>query len=111
MICSSENLVLFISSVLLSGLDYNRDWRKIRGSRQNLQNRPQHQGSAMLRRGATAGHLALYILMIVVPSLAIARAFGNGRGFSAYGVPNKRSGMRWTGGRIRAFRDRSRIVP
>lgn len=34
MICSSVNLVLFISSVLLSGPDPNRDWRKIRGSRQ-----------------------------------------------------------------------------
>ena len=34
MICSSENLVLFISSVLLSGPDSNPTWRKIRGSRQ-----------------------------------------------------------------------------
>lgn len=33
MICSSVNLVRFISSVLLSGPDSNRDWRKIRGSR------------------------------------------------------------------------------
>jgi len=34
MICSSENLVLFISSVLLSRPDSNRSCRKIRGSRQ-----------------------------------------------------------------------------
>jgi hypothetical protein len=33
MICSSVNLSLFISSVLPSGPDSNRDWRKIRGSR------------------------------------------------------------------------------
>jgi CheY-like chemotaxis protein len=32
MICSSENLVLFISSVLLSGPDSNPTWRKIRGA-------------------------------------------------------------------------------
>ena len=34
MICSSVNLLRFISSVLLSGPDSNQDWRKIRGSRQ-----------------------------------------------------------------------------
>ncbi|MFT4893643.1 MAG: hypothetical protein ACI8QU_000425, partial [Devosia litorisediminis] len=38
MICSSENLVLFISSVLLSGPDSNPTWRKIRGSRHNTCN-------------------------------------------------------------------------
>ena len=38
MICSSENLVLFISSVLLSGPDSNPTWRKIRGSRHDLKN-------------------------------------------------------------------------
>src|SRR3546814_16897693 len=38
MICSSVNLVLFISSVLLSGPDSNQTWMKIRGSRHVLKN-------------------------------------------------------------------------
>jgi len=32
------------------------------------------------------GHLALYALMILVPTLALLRAVGNGRGFSVYGL-------------------------
>lgn len=52
----------------------------------NLSRRPAHEGPAFLRRAATLGHLALYTLLILVPSLAIARALGNGRGFSVYGL-------------------------
>jgi len=43
-------------------------------------------GSSLLERAATLGHLSMYILMIVVPSLAIMRAIGNTRGLSVYGV-------------------------
>ncbi len=52
----------------------------------NLSRRPRHEGPSLLRRGATVGHLALYALMIAEPSLAMARSFGNGRGFRAYGI-------------------------
>lgn len=48
--------------------------------------RPRHEGPPLLARAATLGHLALYALMIVVPSLAILRAVGNGRGFAVYGI-------------------------
>lgn len=37
-------------------------------------------------RAAGLGHLVLYLLMIIVPSLALARAYGRGRGFSVLGV-------------------------
>lgn len=52
----------------------------------NLSNRPSHEGPALLAKGATLGHFLLYALMIVVPTLAILRAAGNGRGFSVYGL-------------------------
>lgn len=52
----------------------------------NLSRRPRHHGPPLLARAATLGHLALYALLILVPSLAIARAFGNGRGFTVYGL-------------------------
>lgn len=52
----------------------------------NLSNRPAHEGSELLRKGATLGHALLYVLMIVVPFLAILRAANNGRGFSVYGI-------------------------
>ncbi|WP_062014045.1 cytochrome b [Aureimonas sp. AU4] len=52
----------------------------------NLGSRPRHEGPPLLARAATLGHLALYALMVVVPTLAILRAAGNGRGFSVYGL-------------------------
>lgn len=51
----------------------------------NLRRRPRYGGS-LLERAAALGHLSMYILMILVPSLAIVRAIGNGRGLSVYGV-------------------------
>ncbi|MGI6246704.1 MAG: cytochrome b [Pseudochelatococcus sp.] len=36
---------------------------------------------------AKAGHLALYVLMLVVPLLALLRAYGSGRGFQPFGIP------------------------
>lgn len=52
----------------------------------NLHRRPRPEGSPAMARAARAGHLALYGLMIAVPSLAILRAVGGTRGFSVYGV-------------------------
>ncbi len=52
----------------------------------NLSRRPGHDGSTALAAAARLGHLALYLLMIVVPTLAILRAVGRGRGFSVYGI-------------------------
>ncbi|RIX99265.1 cytochrome b [Aureimonas flava] len=51
-----------------------------------LKHRPPHEGSRLLQRAATLGHLALYLLMVIVPSLAILRAAGNGRGLRVYGI-------------------------
>ncbi|WAJ29144.1 cytochrome b [Antarcticirhabdus aurantiaca] len=51
----------------------------------NLKRRPSHGGS-LLDRAAPLGHLAMYVLMIVVPFLAILRAAGGGRGLSVYGL-------------------------
>ncbi|MFT3974422.1 MAG: cytochrome b [Amaricoccus sp.] len=52
----------------------------------NLRRRPAHEGSARMARAAKAGHLALYALMVAVPSLAILRAVGGTRGFTVYGI-------------------------
>jgi cytochrome b561 len=48
--------------------------------------RPRH-APGPLGRLATAGHLLLYAMMLVVPSLALLRAAGNGRGFAPFGLP------------------------
>ncbi len=52
----------------------------------NFRRRPRTEGSAVMALAARLGHLALYVLMIVVPTLAILRAIGSGRGFSVYGI-------------------------
>lgn len=41
----------------------------------------------LLGRFAVLGHLALYALMIVVPSLALLRSYGSGRAFAPFGLP------------------------
>lgn len=46
----------------------------------NASRRPSH-GAGWLGRAAAAGHGALYLLMVVVPLLAIVRAYGSGRAF------------------------------
>ncbi|WP_237182663.1 cytochrome b [Roseomonas marmotae] len=48
--------------------------------------RPGH-AAGLLGRLATAGHLLIYALMLVVPSLALLRAYGSGRPFSPFGIP------------------------
>jgi cytochrome b561 len=52
----------------------------------NLKRRPAHEGSRLEAKAATLGHLALYLLMVVVPTLAIMRAVGGPRGFTVYGI-------------------------
>jgi cytochrome b561 len=52
----------------------------------NLRRRPAHEGSRLEAKAATAGHLALYTLMVIVPSLALLRAAGNARGLKVYGL-------------------------
>jgi cytochrome b561 len=52
----------------------------------NFRNRPPHEGPGPIARAATAGHLALYVLMVIVPTLALLRAAGRGRGVQLYGI-------------------------
>lgn len=48
--------------------------------------RPRH-APGVLGRLATLGHMVLYAGMLVVPSLALLRAAGSGRGFAPFGIP------------------------
>lgn len=50
-----------------------------------LPRRPK-QAPGVLGVAARLGHLALYLLMIATPALALLRAFGSGRGFSVLGI-------------------------
>jgi len=52
----------------------------------NTRRRPRH-APGPLGRLATAGHLLLYAMMLVVPSLALLRAAGSGRGLAFFGIP------------------------
>lgn len=52
----------------------------------NRTRRPDH-GASLLGRLATLGQGALYALMLIVPGLALLRAYGSGRGFSPFGLP------------------------
>ena len=47
--------------------------------------RPPHPGAAGL--AARLGHVSLYILMVAVPTIAVLRAWGSGRGLEILGVP------------------------
>lgn len=49
-------------------------------------NRPSH-GRGVWALAAKAGHAMLYGLMLVVPSLALMRAYGSGRGLEWLGMP------------------------
>lgn len=51
----------------------------------NLGRRPD-SGRGILGLLATGGHLALYLLMMAVPALALTRSYGRGRGLSVFGV-------------------------
>lgn len=50
----------------------------------NATRRPPH--AHRLDRLAALGHLAIYAGMLVVPGVALVRAYGGGRGFSVFGV-------------------------
>ena len=52
----------------------------------NRNRRPAH-AEGWAGRAARAGHAALYALLLVVPALALLRAFGNGRGYAFFGYP------------------------
>ena len=62
----------------------------------NLRRRPPHPGR--LGRAAVAGHALIYVLMIVVPGLALMRQYGSGKAFSPYGIlvmPERASRIEW----------------
>ena len=51
----------------------------------NRRNRPAH-GGGLLGLAAKAGHLALYALMLFVPTVAVLRAIGGERPFTVFGI-------------------------
>lgn len=51
----------------------------------NLHRRPSHPGAP--GRAAVAGHGLIYLLMILVPGLALLRQYGSGKPFAPYGLP------------------------
>ncbi|TRL37486.1 cytochrome b [Rhizobium straminoryzae] len=52
----------------------------------NLARRPPH-GTGFVALAARLGHLGLYALMLIVPLLALLRAYGSGRGVAVFGLP------------------------
>jgi len=52
----------------------------------NRHRRPPHEPT-LAGRAAWLGHVALYLLMIVVPLLAMLRQYGSGRVFTPFGIP------------------------
>ncbi|WP_232831614.1 cytochrome b [Pseudogemmobacter bohemicus] len=52
----------------------------------NAGRRPDH-GRGPIGIAAKAGHGILYLVMLIVPLAALARAFGSGRGFAPFGFP------------------------
>ncbi|WP_292053583.1 MULTISPECIES: cytochrome b [unclassified Brevundimonas] len=52
----------------------------------NLTRRPKpHEG--LIGRLAVIGHLALYVLVLAVPAIALIRQYGSGRPFEPFGIP------------------------
>lgn len=51
----------------------------------NLSRRSAHQSG--IDRAAAIGHVAMYVLLIVVPSIALIRAYGSDRPFEPLGIP------------------------
>lgn len=65
----------------------------------NAGNRPEH-GGGLLGTAARLGHMVLYLLMILVPFAALARAYGSDRGFAPFGFEifaPKSPEIGWTG--------------
>lgn len=52
----------------------------------NKNNRPDH-GVGLVATAAKFGHVALYVLMIAIPALAILRGWGGDRPFMPFGLP------------------------
>ena len=52
----------------------------------NRSNRPSH-GHGMVGFGARFGHLLLYVVMLIVPSAALLRAYGSDKPFAPFGFP------------------------
>jgi len=67
---------LLMLAILLRGAWGLSQWR----------NRPPHPATA-IGRLALAGHALLYALMFYVPTVALMREYGSGRGFAPWGVP------------------------
>lgn len=64
----------------------------------NRHNRPPHD-DGLLGRAAKLGHLALYLLMAIIPSIALVRAWGAQRAFAPYGFeifPARAQDIKWT---------------
>lgn len=54
----------------------------------NLKRRPGYDAKRpVVAKLAVLGHVALYLLMIVVPALAMMRQYGSGKAFSFFGIP------------------------
>ncbi|OWJ77962.1 cytochrome b [Haematobacter genomosp. 1] len=66
----------------------------------NRGNRPSH-GAGLVGVGARLGHLALYTVMLVVPSVALLRAWGSDRVFAPFGFqvfPARTTPVEWAVG-------------
>lgn len=62
----------------------------------NLRQRPRHSG--LSGRAATAGHAALYALMVIVPAVKVLAAAGGTRGLSYLGLsifPARETAIAW----------------
>lgn len=65
----------------------------------NRGNRPPH-GPGLVGKAAMLGHMALNVLMLAVPSLALLRAWGGTRAFAPFGFeifPARETAIGWTG--------------
>lgn len=63
----------------------------------NLRNRPAHSG--LIGKAASAGHVALYALMAIVPAVRLLAAAGGTRGLSYFGIsvsPAREAALPWT---------------
>ncbi|MFT3691278.1 cytochrome b [Paenirhodobacter sp.] len=64
----------------------------------NRRQRPAH-GAGLQGLAARLGHLALYLLMLVVPGVALLRAWGSERAFALFSVaifPARAEAVEWT---------------
>lgn len=65
----------------------------------NRRNRPAH-GAGPVGVASRLGHLALYLLMLIVPGVALLRSWGSERAFAPFGFeifPAREAAIEWTG--------------